>query len=187
MGITRQSIITAAIELFSHRGVSVASVDIAKKAGISNGSLFNYFATKQALIDATYTYIKCERKAFIFDKLDTHLPVRDTVFTLWLRLVHWNLQNSDMQRVVDMLHCSQKLTSWVLNESEPICTTVSNFLHAKFEDQIIKSVSVDLLSRLLCAQVETIADFIRMKQAPKQSSEAILTQGFDIFWDGISK
>lgn len=47
---TREAIRTAAIDLFDHAGVEKTSVAaICKKAGISNGSFFHAFATKDAL------------------------------------------------------------------------------------------------------------------------------------------
>jgi AcrR family transcriptional regulator len=48
----REDIMEAAIELFAHRGYDATSISqIAKKAGISKGLIYNYFDTKQALLD----------------------------------------------------------------------------------------------------------------------------------------
>jgi len=57
---TPNDILAAALTLFRDEGVSVSTARIAKAAGVSNGTLFNYFPTKQALIDALYTSIKSE-------------------------------------------------------------------------------------------------------------------------------
>ena len=53
-------IIDAAIPLFLTEGVGVSTARIAKAAGVSNGTLFNAFATKQDLIDAIYRLTKTE-------------------------------------------------------------------------------------------------------------------------------
>ena len=47
---TRQAILKAALELFSRKGFQVTTTkEISKKAGIAEGTLFNYFRTKEDL------------------------------------------------------------------------------------------------------------------------------------------
>jgi AcrR family transcriptional regulator len=49
---TRQRILDAAIEAFRKRGFeSTTTRDIATAAGIATGTLFNYFATKEAIVE----------------------------------------------------------------------------------------------------------------------------------------
>ncbi|MGM0586958.1 MAG: TetR/AcrR family transcriptional regulator [Bacteroidota bacterium] len=48
----RSDIMEAAIQLFAHRGFEATSISqIAKKAGISKGLIYNYFDDKEALLD----------------------------------------------------------------------------------------------------------------------------------------
>ena len=60
-----ETILAAALSLFRSEGVNVSTARIAKQAGVSNGTLFNYFPTKQALIDALYVSIKTELAAAV--------------------------------------------------------------------------------------------------------------------------
>jgi AcrR family transcriptional regulator len=49
---TRQRILEAAIQAFRKRGFDATTTrDIAKEAGIATGTLFNYFATKEAIVE----------------------------------------------------------------------------------------------------------------------------------------
>ena len=56
-------ILAAALSVFREEGVHVSTARIASAAGVSNGSLFNYFPTKQALIDDLYVWIKTDLAA----------------------------------------------------------------------------------------------------------------------------
>src|SRR3954463_1986113 len=48
---TRQQIVSAADELFREKGFAETTTrDIAQAVGIASGTLFNYFATKEALL-----------------------------------------------------------------------------------------------------------------------------------------
>src|SRR5262245_13049996 len=50
----RARLVTAAREMFAEHGVDVAMADIARHAGVSNGTLYNRFPTRQDLIEAVF-------------------------------------------------------------------------------------------------------------------------------------
>ena len=51
----RDRLLAAARELFAERGIDVAMADIARHAGVSNGTLYNRFPTREDLIEAVFT------------------------------------------------------------------------------------------------------------------------------------
>ena len=51
----RDRLLAAARELFAARGVDVAMADIARHAGVSNGTLYNRFPARDDLIEAVFT------------------------------------------------------------------------------------------------------------------------------------
>jgi AcrR family transcriptional regulator len=51
----RERLLAAARELFAERGLDVAMADIAHHAGVSNGTLYNRFPTREDLIEAVFT------------------------------------------------------------------------------------------------------------------------------------
>ena len=50
----RARVVTAAREMFAEHGVDVAMADIARHAGVSNGTLYNRFPARQDLIEAVF-------------------------------------------------------------------------------------------------------------------------------------
>ncbi|MGF6885980.1 AcrR family transcriptional regulator [Nocardia sp. GAS34] len=50
----RARVMTAAREMFAEHGIDVAMADIARHAGVSNGTLYNRFPTRQDLIEAVF-------------------------------------------------------------------------------------------------------------------------------------
>jgi AcrR family transcriptional regulator len=50
----RGRLLAAARELFAQRGLDVAMADIARHAGVSNGTLYNRFPTREDLIEAVF-------------------------------------------------------------------------------------------------------------------------------------
>ncbi|WP_432741931.1 TetR/AcrR family transcriptional regulator [Streptomyces sp. JH002] len=52
---------TAAAELFKERGLNVPLKEIARRAGVSHGTLYNLFGTREALIDEVVTELAAGR------------------------------------------------------------------------------------------------------------------------------
>ena len=50
----RARVVTAARKMFAEQGIDVAMADIARHAGVSNGTLYNRFPTRQDLIEAVF-------------------------------------------------------------------------------------------------------------------------------------
>jgi AcrR family transcriptional regulator len=50
----RELLLAAACEMFAEQGLDVAMADIARRAGVSNGTLYNRFPTRSALIEAVF-------------------------------------------------------------------------------------------------------------------------------------
>jgi AcrR family transcriptional regulator len=50
----RARVVTAARKMFAEHGIDVAMAEIARHAGVSNGTLYNRFPTRQDLIEAVF-------------------------------------------------------------------------------------------------------------------------------------
>jgi AcrR family transcriptional regulator len=58
---TKEKIFDASVDLFSKKGFNDVSVrEIAKKAGIREGSIYNHYQNKEAILDAIIDYFKSE-------------------------------------------------------------------------------------------------------------------------------
>lgn len=105
-----EMILAAAVSVFRDEGINVSTAHIAKAAGVSNGTLFNYFPTKQALIDALYVSIKTDLAAAV-GSLDDHDPIETRMQQIWERWLGWARDNRDAHDVVNLLHQSGMASS----------------------------------------------------------------------------
>jgi AcrR family transcriptional regulator len=85
---TRTRILEAALTLFLRQGVAATRTgEICQKAGVSNGSLFHAFASKEAIAVALYVGAIGSYQSALLVQLSDSRPSRDTLRALVL--AHW--------------------------------------------------------------------------------------------------
>jgi AcrR family transcriptional regulator len=117
MNNRQTQIITCAIPLFLTEGVGVSTARIAKAAGVSNGTLFNAFATKQDLIDAIYLKTKTDMVAAFAtsDDASKDAPLgRARLRAMWDAYLDWAKTTPQDHKVMHLLKDSG-LTSPAMN------------------------------------------------------------------------
>ncbi|MFF2375681.1 TetR/AcrR family transcriptional regulator [Streptomyces xiamenensis] len=83
----------AAAELFRERGLNVPLKEIARRAGVSHGTLYNLFGTREALIDEVVTELAAGRLGRAAEEALSHEDAWDG-FAFYVETV-CALQNSD--------------------------------------------------------------------------------------------
>ena len=69
----QQLILGTALKLFVENGFhGTATSKIAAEAGVANGTLFNYFRTKEELIFAIYHKVVNEMDSFLIERMASH-------------------------------------------------------------------------------------------------------------------
>ncbi|MFC1785108.1 TetR/AcrR family transcriptional regulator [Candidatus Neomarinimicrobiota bacterium] len=85
--LKQKSIIDASVNEFANNGFKNASVNkIVEKAGISKGSLFNYFKSKNLLFDHIYQIALLEVKSYLVKVRDESLD--DEFFTRFNKIIN---------------------------------------------------------------------------------------------------
>jgi len=100
MNKKEERLIEAAIELFQADGFwNVSTAKISKQADVATGTLFNYFSTKDELIDAVFTTIREELVVYILTEHPDDGSVKDQLEHIWFRLVDWCIKNPEKNKI----------------------------------------------------------------------------------------
>lgn len=99
----RSDVLEAAVVVIAEQGAAATTGSIAKRANVSHGSVFHYFATKADLVNATYVFLKEELHA----ETERDLP-RDArpvvqMKHLWVRWMHWGTSDPFRRRALERL------------------------------------------------------------------------------------
>jgi TetR/AcrR family transcriptional regulator, repressor of fatR-cypB operon len=89
----RDAIMTAALELFVERGFFGTAVpEIADKAGVGAGTIYRYFESKEALVNALYRQEKQRFAERVLHDFPTTTIARELFRTMWMRMAKFAVE-----------------------------------------------------------------------------------------------
>lgn len=106
----RAKLLDAALGLFETRGFDgVAVPEIAAKAGVAVGTVYRYFETKEALVNALYRQLKQSYNIAVLAPVEPGLPTREIFSLYWQRMTQFARENPRGIRFMDLHHHSTYL------------------------------------------------------------------------------
>src|ERR1041384_4139453 len=110
VGDKREAIMSAALELFVERGFYGTIVpDIAERAGVGAGTIYRYFDSKEALVNAIYREQKMLFGRIAIDEFPATAPTREQFRVLWMRMARFATENPSSFGFLELHHHAQYL------------------------------------------------------------------------------
>jgi AcrR family transcriptional regulator len=174
----RSAILEAAMRIIVKQGLSAPTMVIAKEAGVANGSLFTYFATKTDLFNQLFLELKMELATGAMN-LPANPEVREEFFNLWKKWMNWATANPDKRRALAQLSVSDEITPETRAAGHKMMAHVADLLERARANGSMQKVSLFFLVALMNSVAEATMDFMTQDpaNAKKHSKE-----GFDAFW-----
>jgi AcrR family transcriptional regulator len=173
-----EKILAAALSVFLEEGVGVSTARIASAAGVSNGTLFNYFPTKQALIDALYVSIKTDLAAAV-GEFDDAEPIEHRMRQVWDRWFGWANHNRKAHLVVNLLHQAGLASAAARAEGQRAVLGPARVLDEAMEREVL----VDLPLEYLAALIQHHLDQAVTSELNDQQADL----AFEVLWNGITQ
>lgn len=108
----RTQILEAATRVVAERGDSAPTAQIAKLAGVSEGSIFTYFETKDDLLNDLHDTLSGELREAVARGFSKEAEGRARVLHAWRGSISWGLANPTKMaalRVLNVSHCVTEL------------------------------------------------------------------------------
>lgn len=185
MGDKKDQILQAALELFAAQGLGVSTAQIARAAGVANGTLFNYFPTKQELIDALYVQIKGE-VGELFLGAGSQRETRGIFYTVWRSYVRWAIGNPLKQKVVHLLKDAGMVSPAVLARMEEAISPLGAILVEGMSEGTLRPLDPSYFRALLEAMITVCIDQAVERELEGEALNDHIETGFDILWKALT-
>lgn len=104
-----EAILAAAARALAEDGATATTARIARLAGVAEGTVFTYFETKDALLNALYLSLKADMREAMMTGFPEHAPVEQAVRHAWNGYVSWGVANPDGRRALQQLGVSGRI------------------------------------------------------------------------------
>ncbi|AFK04473.1 transcriptional regulator, TetR family [Emticicia oligotrophica DSM 17448] len=180
-----QKILDTALKLFVEDGFQgTPTSKIAKEAGVANGTLFHYFATKETLIQELYIHVKNELNQYLLSVIDPNDDIKATTKKAFIYAILWSLENPEKFHFTQQVHFSPhvaKIPEEVVQEQTKLYTQL---IESAKSQGLLKPMPTDLIFTLVHSQMMGIFQYLLTK--PKGQQHEIIDQGFELVWTLIS-
>lgn len=181
----RESILDAALHAFVERGFHGTAIpQIAERANIAAGTIYHYFDSKEALVNALYRSWKSHVSQMVFAKFPQGASVREQFRTMWYVMVEFATKNPTAFAFIEL----HNHASYLDQESRAVDRTIKEFTAA-----VIKRAQVEGLVKWLDATVLmelVFGAFIGMLRAYWEKrivlDEAVIEGAEQACWDAIA-
>lgn len=182
----KELILGTALRLFVEYGFhGTATAKIAQEAGVANGTLFNYFKTKEELIIVLYHSILKEMDDFVIENLAFHSISKESFNSLFVSTMSWSLENRFHYDYVQQFNHSPyfKIVSpEVLQQEEhPLFVLIKNAIDLV----LIKQMPVSFIDSLFTAQINGLYYYIVSNDLSNEEQSELIQEAFEMFWKMI--
>ncbi|MDW7731966.1 MAG: TetR/AcrR family transcriptional regulator [Methanolobus sp.] len=182
----KKALMEAALKLFTERGFhGTSTAQISKEAGVATGTLFNYFPTKEDLINGLYFEVKGQLSRSMGKDIQTQNTFQDKLRKMWYNLIEWGLNNRE-----DFLFVGQFCSSpYITNYTREVVMKEYVFLHDLVKEGVengdIRDYSEELVIAMFYQSSRTVVNFILDSEI--QDKDKVIEDGFQIIWEGLAK
>jgi AcrR family transcriptional regulator len=183
----KTAIMEAALKLFTERGFhGTSTAQISKEAGVATGTLFNYFPTKEDLINSLYFEVKGNLSYAMGKYIEAESTFQDKLRKIWLNLIRWGVDNQEEFLFVGQFCSSPYITKFTREEvmKEYI------FLHKLVDEGIkkgeIRDFSAELTIAMFYQGSRAVVNLI-LDSDPSKDENEVIEDGFQIIWRGLAK
>jgi AcrR family transcriptional regulator len=184
----KEIISNTAIQLFVELGFhGTATSKIAQQAGVANGTLFNYFKTKEELIVSLYHSVLEEMDEFIIERMTSNSISKESFQSLFFGTLFWSLDNRvQYQYILQFNHSPyfQQVAPSILNQEEhPLFVLIQNGI----DIVLLKPMPASFIFSLFTAQINGLYNYIIFNDLAKDEQLELIQDSFEMLWKMIKE
>jgi AcrR family transcriptional regulator len=183
----RAAIMKAALILFTQRGFhGTPTAMISDSAGVSTGTLFRCFETKNDLINSVYFSAKERMALATCAGCDKEKDYRGKIKRIWSNLIRWGVENPYEFLFIEQFSTSPFITDVTQEQLQKNYLFLFDVLDEGVKTGLLKSQDRMLvLEMLYSANVAVVKKLI--KSGDTKDLDMTIDRSFDFVWGGIAQ
>jgi len=142
----REAILNAALELFVERGFFGTAVpEIAERAGVGAGTIYRYFESKEALVNAIYRQQKMRFSSSVLENFPPTVNTREQFRTIWMRMSSFATANPSAFVFLELHHHASYLDAESRSVEQRMLEVITAVVNAAQQRRELKQGSPRLL------------------------------------------
>ncbi|MEA1082127.1 TetR/AcrR family transcriptional regulator [Marinobacter qingdaonensis] len=167
---------------FGFAGTSVAR--IARSAGVSPGTLYIYYADKNALLEAAFFYVSDQVIGAAVASFQQGTDLKDGLRRTWHALFRLGLSRPEYFRYHDSFTHSAWMTPDIQARNEAKAAPLLDAVERGKETGLIKPVPLPLLETFMFRPIHHLVQ--RTRQGSFEGTDEQIDLGFNMAWDAIA-
>lgn len=180
----KNKILKTALRLFARNGLrETTTSQIAREAGVANGTLFHYFPTKDDIIDTLFLLCSINAERYYRKGLEKHKSIKGKFMQLLRNWLEFALDNTEQYLFINLY-----LTSSYLSKDE------KNLVFSEFIEKIIepgerqklfKDSPPELIVEVTCNLLHIL--IVHLLENPHKASDPeYVERTLSFVWDSVS-
>ena len=179
-----QALLEAATVAIAQQGIAASTALIARNAGVAEGTLFRYFATKDDLFNALYLHLKSSLCETMLTGITDAVTPKDFTRCIWNSYISWGVRNPVGHKAIRRMAVSEKITA----ETKQQVTDMFPDLH-KLCQRSVRSIFLTTAFQafgdaLFLSLAETTIEFA--SHEPDRAND-LIALGFEAMWLALAE
>ncbi|RDJ27053.1 TetR/AcrR family transcriptional regulator [Bosea caraganae] len=179
----RDAILASAIKLVAAQGTGAPTSGIARDAGLAEGTLFTYFASKDELLNQLYLELKADLGAAILKAYPAEGSARDRFEHVWNGFVDWGFDHPASRKAIRQLAVSDRITEASRRQGSAAFGEISAMLEQSRSEGVLKDHPLSFIGAVLEALTDATLELVAREPAKRAHYKKA---GFDVLWHGIA-
>lgn len=179
----KKKILNTALVLFARQGFrDTSTAQIAREAGVANGTLFHYFATKDDLIDTVFLMCSINAEKYYRKNVDRKKPIKQNFMQLHKNWLAFALDQPEQYLIINEYLTSAICTK--LEKQEMFSEYIERIIKPGIQQGIFRDTSVELFLNISC-QVLHIVILHFMESTQLAVDPEYVDQTMSFIWDSL--
>jgi AcrR family transcriptional regulator len=182
----KTAIADTAVRLFTERGFHGTPTSlIAREAGVSNGTLFHYFPTKEELINFAYYEIKGRMANEIARGVEEGRTNEDKVRRIWRNTILWGVDHPDEYMFVQQFRSSPFIKKLPPEEVLKDAAAAFEVLTEIIGESCLRDMEIEVAFAVIYSPIDAVVRSI-INSGGDLERDRLIDASFGIVWRGMT-